>query len=262
MLAKKAGFNFVELSIDESDERLARLEWSEQQWDDLLGLCHKHQIYFRSMCLSAHRRYPLGSSDPGIQAHGLKIFDQALKICQKMQIKIIQLAGYDVYYEPSTEQTKADFAKNLAIIAQKAMDQQIVLGIETMDTPFLGTAERIRSYIESINIAALRIYPDLGNLFQWSPDPIFDVTNNVNYFVQVHIKATKPNTFRDLDWHESNVDYYGLINALNQNHYAHHFVAEFWAKDGDQNIDHQVNSLNEAYKFVKQKLLEGNYQIC
>ena len=28
-LVKKLGFDFMELSIDESDERLARLDWSE-----------------------------------------------------------------------------------------------------------------------------------------------------------------------------------------------------------------------------------------
>ena len=30
-LAKELGFNFVELSIDESDKRLARLDWSEEK---------------------------------------------------------------------------------------------------------------------------------------------------------------------------------------------------------------------------------------
>lgn len=30
-LAKELGFNFVELSIDESDKRLARLDWSEER---------------------------------------------------------------------------------------------------------------------------------------------------------------------------------------------------------------------------------------
>ena len=29
--AKELGFDFVELSIDESDERLARLEWSKEE---------------------------------------------------------------------------------------------------------------------------------------------------------------------------------------------------------------------------------------
>ena len=28
--AKKLGFDFVEISIDEADERLARLDWSEE----------------------------------------------------------------------------------------------------------------------------------------------------------------------------------------------------------------------------------------
>ena len=29
--AKQAGFDYIEISIDESDERLARLDWSDEQ---------------------------------------------------------------------------------------------------------------------------------------------------------------------------------------------------------------------------------------
>ena len=37
--AKEAGFDFVEISIDESDERRARLDWSDQEIYRIRDLC-------------------------------------------------------------------------------------------------------------------------------------------------------------------------------------------------------------------------------
>lgn len=33
--AKQAGFDYIEISIDESDERLARLDWSDEQIEEI-----------------------------------------------------------------------------------------------------------------------------------------------------------------------------------------------------------------------------------
>ena len=34
--AKELGFDFVEISIDETDERLARLDWTKEQREELV----------------------------------------------------------------------------------------------------------------------------------------------------------------------------------------------------------------------------------
>lgn len=249
-LAKAAGFDFIELSIDESAERLNRLNWKESQWLELLALSQKYQMPFRSLCLSAHRKYPLGSADETIRTRALKIFDQALVVCQILGIQIIQLAGYDVYYEPSTEDTKAWFLTNLKVISEKATAAGVLLGIETMDTPFLGTAENVRPYLQAVNNPYLKTYPDLGNLYQWSEDPVYDLSHNVADFVQIHIKATKPDTFRDLDWDQSTVDYQSLLSTLFDHHYDQYFVAELWATATDLNPTHQLATLKRAYQKV------------
>ena len=33
--AKAAGFDYIEISVDESDERLARLDWSDQEIEEI-----------------------------------------------------------------------------------------------------------------------------------------------------------------------------------------------------------------------------------
>lgn len=60
--AKEAGYDYLEMSIDESDSRLARLDWNDTDIDALLQDCERENLPIRSMCLSGHRKYPMGSA--------------------------------------------------------------------------------------------------------------------------------------------------------------------------------------------------------
>lgn len=44
--AKKLGFDFLEMSIDESDERLARLAWTPSQLQELSQLMVKEDFFY------------------------------------------------------------------------------------------------------------------------------------------------------------------------------------------------------------------------
>ena len=57
-LAKTLGFDFVEMSVDETDARLARLDWSPEQRLALVSAVAQTGVRVPSMCLSAHRRFP------------------------------------------------------------------------------------------------------------------------------------------------------------------------------------------------------------
>ncbi len=59
VLAKSCGFDFVEMSVDETDERLSRLDWSAAQRTSLVTAMIETGVAIPSMCLSAHRRFPL-----------------------------------------------------------------------------------------------------------------------------------------------------------------------------------------------------------
>lgn len=53
-LAKALGFDFVEMSLDETDARLARLDWSPEQRLALVKAVAETGVRVPSMCLSAH----------------------------------------------------------------------------------------------------------------------------------------------------------------------------------------------------------------
>lgn len=79
---KTLGFDFVEMSVDETDDRLSRLDWSREQRLALVNAIVETGVRVPSMCLSAHRRFPLGSEDDAVRAQGLEIMRKAIQFAQ------------------------------------------------------------------------------------------------------------------------------------------------------------------------------------
>ena len=133
---RECGYDFVEISIDETDEKLARLEWTTEERLDLVKAMKDTRVPIRSMCLSGHRKYPFGASDPKVRRRGMDIMEKAILLADDLGIRIIQLAGYDVYYEKGTADSERLFCENLKKATMMAAAGGIVLGFETMETEY------------------------------------------------------------------------------------------------------------------------------
>ena len=93
VLAKSCGFDFVEMSVDETDERLSRLDWSPAQRASLVTAMLETGVAIPSMCLSAHRRFPFGSRDETVRERAREIMSKAIRLARDLGIRTIQLAG-------------------------------------------------------------------------------------------------------------------------------------------------------------------------
>ena len=140
--AKEAGFDFVEISVDESDDRRARLDWSDDEIYALRRLSEELEMPLQSMCLSAHRKFPFGSMDDAIRTESLVIMEKAITLAYKLGIRCIQMAGYDVYYEDQSEQTHLRFIDGMQQATRMAERAGIMLGVEIMDTPYLNSLSK------------------------------------------------------------------------------------------------------------------------
>ena len=78
--ARELGFDYVEISIDEKDERIARLYDSGAALSELRAACANTGMQIKSMCLSAHRRFPFGSADAAVRSRARDIMDRAIEI--------------------------------------------------------------------------------------------------------------------------------------------------------------------------------------
>ncbi len=215
LCAKECGYDFVEISIDETDARLARLEWTQEERLELVRTMKEVGVPIRSMCLSGHRKYPLGATDPAVRARGMEIMEKAVMLADDLGIRIIQLAGYDVYYEQGTEETERMFRENLAKATEMAACRGIVLGFETMETEFMNTVEKSMHYVSLIDSPYLGVYPDSGNLTNaaktYGTDVLEDLETGRGHIVALHLKETVPGKFREIPFLTGHVDFPAVI---------------------------------------------------
>lgn len=231
LAAKKAGYDFIEISIDETDEKLKRLDMSKEERIGLVSLMQALDMPIRTMCLSGHRKYPLGSNDPEIRQRSMEIMEKALQLADDLGVRIIQLAGYDVYYEQSNNETKKYFLNNLKKITEMAASKGILMGFETMETEFMNTVQKAMSYVEQIDSVYLNVYPDLGNITNAAVSYGKDVNNDLEIgrgkLVAMHLKETVPGKFREIPFGTGHVDFEnGIKKAWELG--VRRFVTEFW----------------------------------
>lgn len=241
--AKQLGLDFLEISIDESDIRLDRLYWPEKEKYELRHMSEEIGIPISSMCLSAHRRFPFGSPDPKTVARSMDIMSRAIELSLILGVRVIQLAGYDVYYEQSGPDTVKRYGENLARAAEMAERECIMLANEIMDTPFMNSITKHLVYEERINSPWLRVYPDVGNLTAWGMDVSAELRKGAGSIVQVHLKDTLkvansfPGQFRDLDFGEGQVDFAECFRTLEDSGYKGAYLMEMWQKPGEDDVD-------------------------
>ena len=229
--AKAAGYDFVEISIDETEEKLARLDWSEKERMDLVKTMAETGMPLRTMCLSGHRKYPIGSSDPDTCARGMEIMEKAIRLAEDLGIRIIQLAGYDVYYEESTQDTVKRFGENLKNAVSMAARAGVVMGFETMETEFMNTVQKAMTYVEQINSPYLGVYLDMGNItnaaVSYHTDVLKDIRRGAGHLVAVHLKETVPGVFREVPFGTGHVDFPAVIRETWELG-VRKYVTEFW----------------------------------
>lgn len=231
LTAKDAGYDFVEISIDETDAKLARLEWSKEERLELIRTIYETGIPLGSMCLSGHRKYPIGSADPAVCARGMEIMEKALQLSADLGIRIIQLAGYDVYYEESTPETVKRFGDNLEKCAKMAAKYGVVMGFETMETEFMNTVEKAMVYVNRVNSPYLGVYPDMGNITNaavaYGTDVLSDIRSGIGHIDAVHLKETVPGVFREVPFGTGHVDFPAVIRETWKAG-ARRYVTEMW----------------------------------
>ena len=229
--ARNAGFDYVEMSIDETDAKLARLDMTDGEIDAVRAAMRATGVPFRSICLSGHRKFPLGCPDKQKQDRSLEIMQKAIALAAKLGIRTIQLAGYDVYYEEGTDKTRADFLQNLRKAADMAAAEGIQMGFETMETPFMDTVEKAMDYVRQVDSPYLGVYPDSGNITNaallYAGDVADDLETGRGHIVAVHLKETVPGKYREIPFGTGHVDFQKIVDKSWQLG-VRRFVGEFW----------------------------------
>lgn len=252
--AKYAGYDFVEMSIDETDERLARVFDMGVEKSDIVKAVLKTGIPLLTMCLSGNRRYPIGSKDDNTRTKGIDIIKGAIKLAVDVGIRVVQLAGYDEYYNQSDETTKLYFENSLCKCVDYAERYGVMLAIETMDTQLCGSISSIMRFVSQIQSPWLNVYPDIGNLSSRKVDIEADFLSGKDHIVAIHLKDTRENEFRRVAFGEGVVDFIHFFRLLKQLDYKGPFVVEMWSDDDLGSIP----DAKKAREFLMERLNEAD----
>ena len=260
-VAKAAGFDFVEISVDETDSRLSRLDWSKSQRLDLVKAMMDSGIRIPSMCLSGHRRFPLGSRDGSIRARAREIMRKAVDLALDIGVRNIQLAGYDVYYETHGDDTEAMLMEGLDWSVSYAAARQVMLSVEIMDTDFMNSISKWKKWDQAINSPWFTVYPDIGNLTAWNNDVPRELTLGFDRISAIHLKETLKvsktcvGQFRDMTFGQGQVDFIAAFKTLKKLRYRGAFLIEMWTEKSQEPLVEIIQAKN----WIEERMAESGW---
>ena len=229
--AKEAGYDFVEISIDASEDKIGRVYMPKEERRALVELLYESGMPLRTMNVSALTKYALGDEDDAIRARGLDIARHAIPLAADLGVRVVMFPGYDVYFGTSTPETVRRFHEAMDELKLLAARYGTIIGFETMENEFMNTVEKGMRWVETLASPYVQLYPDIGNTTNAAvlhgTDVLADLRLGRGHIAAFHLKETKPGVFREIPYGEGHVDFPGAIEtvwALG----VRRFVTEFW----------------------------------
>lgn len=252
-MAKSIGFDYVELSIDEDENRIQRLDWSAGQKRELLTISQDANIPFLSMSLSAHRKYPLGSADPQKRSKARDIFAKAIDLACELNIRIVQVMGYWVFYEPIQPASRDLFLEGLRWGTERAACQGVMLGMENVEgNEHISSITQAMEYVQTIDSPWFQLYSDFANLYALGHDTPAELKKGKGHFIAIHIKDAKPNQVRRIPFGEGCVDFLESFNTLAELDFHGPFLIEMWNDDAPESEQIIKTAFQKTRSFLEQ----------
>lgn len=259
--AKELGFSFVEMSVDETDERLARVDWTKEERKEIVNAILDTGVRINSICFSGHRRYPLGSEDVETREKSLELMRKVIDLALDLGVRNIQLAGYDVYYQESNERTRELYIQGMKKVVKWAEKANMLLSIEIMDHPFMNSITKFLEISKEFKSPFLAVYPDVGNLSAWGNDVEAEFKKGIDSIVAIHLKDTLAVTptfkgkFKEVEFGTGCVDFVKIFKLLKELNYTGPFMIEMWT----EKAENPLKEIENARKWIIEKMEDGGY---
>ncbi len=251
--AARAGYRYMEISIDETDARLARLDNPVEQ-REIRKAVESSGTPLLTMCLSAHRRFPLGSADPALRARGFDILRRSIDLALFTGVRIIQVGGYDVFYEPHTAETVARCIEGLHIATEWAGSAGVMLALENVDVALTASLRDSMKLVVEMDSPWFQLYPDMANVTAAGFDPCSELMLCVGHLAAIHVKDGRPGAIRGVPFGAGAVPFDDVFRTLRNAGFRGPMTVEMWAQYAADPVD----AAHLARAFV-QDLLDRHY---
>ena len=248
--AKECGYDYVEMTIDASEEKIARVYSSQEERLEIINDMFAAGLKIRSMSVSALTKFALGDPDDAKRNRGVEILEKSIELAADLGIRVVMVPGYDIYFGESTLETKRMFLENITKATEYAAALGVVLGFETMENEFMNTVGKAMKYVSLVDSPYLKIYPDSGNITNaavlHSHNVCEDLTLGKNNIVALHLKESKPGIFREVPYFTGHVPFEGLIETAWKLG-VRRYVTELW----DVGLDSWKDDIKFANKSMR-----------
>lgn len=247
--ARQAGFSFVDISIDETPERMQRLEWTREQCQQVRAAADAAGVMIGGVCLSVHRKIMPGSADPRIRAHALEIYRQGIDVCHCLGVGVLQVAGYFAYYEDDDPDARDRYLDTLRAALPYAAQRGVILGIENVDGHDIASIPDAMAVLADCPSAWLQVYPDIGNIAEHGGDARTELAAGENHMVAIHVKDVLPGQPRRIPLGEGVADFPGAFAELARQHWCGRIMIEMWNDEAPDSAQRcaQARQLIEAW---------------
>ena len=227
----EAGFSFLDVSIDESPRRRARLEWDPAACRAVRGAAEAVGTDIGGGCLSVHRRIAPGSADPEVRRRARRVMARGLRVCHDLGAPVIQIAGYYCYYEEANPDAERWYGQMLADAVPLAARLGVVMGIENVDGTDVTSIRKAMEFVDAVGSPYLQVYPDLGNIAEQGLDPAVELEAGRGHMVAMHAKDVRPGEPRRVEMGTGVVDWDRSFGLLRSQQWTGRLMIEMWNDD-------------------------------
>lgn len=231
--AADAGYSFVDLSVDESPERSARLSWSAGDRAAVRAASESTGVAIGGLCLSLHRRIAPGSADPAVRRKALDVLLQGIDLCAGLGIPVLQVAGYFAFYEDPHPQNREWYVACLRQGADHAARAGVLLGIENVDGRDITSISAAMDVVDEIGSPWLQTYPDIGNLAEQGLPITAELQRGAGHMLALHAKDVRRGEPRRVPMGEGIVDWDAAFAELNRQGWSGRLMVELWNDEAD-----------------------------
>lgn len=254
--AKECGYDFLEISIDATEEKINRIYMSKEEKKAVVDAMFETELPIRSMSVSALTKYALGDPSVEIRDRAMTIAVKSIELAADLGIRIVMIPGYDIYYGESTLETKKFFVENMKKITEVAAKEGVLLGFETMENDFMNTVGKGLKYCKIIDSPYLKMYADSGNITNAAVANQHDVCEDIllgnGSLIAFHLKESKPGIFREVPYLTGHVEFERVIDATWKLG-VRRYVTELWYV-GQENWKEDICFANRTMRgFLDQK---------
>lgn len=231
--ATAAGYDFVELSVDSSPQKLERLSWSEKERSELRQYAADAGSCVGTIVLSAHRDFPWGSPEASIRHRADELASDAIRLAHDLGADCVQIAGYFVFDGARDAQVRDRFIEGMHLAATIANEQGITLAIENVDGQDVLSATDGIALLTDIDVPDVKLYIDVGNYAGNELDVAAELMKALPYAYAVQFKDALPGAFRRVPFGDGVVPWSEVLASLEASEFYGPVSVEMWNDDED-----------------------------